>query len=558
MGYRCSSWFYKGWLFAGLLVAAISATADAQQATADGSIEKSTIRLRLVDEQAGKTTPAMVCITNAREGSVLLPPDGRLNPTLSTTESFTSGVEYQPDADWVGPVRKTTGTGNNRDRSYVYGEVPSLPYWHEPVMYQVSGDFEIRLPDGLYQIAVHHGCEYVPVVQQFEVAGQDSTRTITLRRWIDLAQEGWISGDAHVHHPTREQQHRDYLLAYAEAEDVRLVNVLQQHSAAGIHSRQHGFGEAARVTRAGRWLISGQETPSFRFGHVMGLNIDRYVDEPIHHHLYDLAFDEMHRHEGAAVGYAHFAWNGCLLPRGFPWYVTTEKIDFVELLQFAKLNTLDYYDYLNMGFRLVAAAGSDVPWGSTLGEVRTYVYVGSKFDPDRWFAGLKAGRSFVTNGPALEFTVDGELPGATLERSEGDEIVVRARVRSHAKIGMPVSLQLVGSEGVLNESRPQGAATELRLETRVRLESSRWLVASARCDNGAVAHSSPIYVVVDSRPTWSAVAGIPAIEKQLAAIEGVERDYRLDLDAPYRNEILKRLHAARKYYQDLAQRMQQP
>src|SRR5205823_12618366 len=62
--------------------------------------------------------------------------------------------------------------------------------------------------------------------------------------------------------------------------------------------------------------------------------------------------------------------NGCDLPRGFPMYVTTGEIDFVELLQFSRINPLDYYDYLNLGFRITAAAGSDVPWGSTLGEVR--------------------------------------------------------------------------------------------------------------------------------------------------------------------------------------------
>ena len=97
------------------------------------------------------------------------------------------------------------------------------------------------------------------------------------------------------------------------------------------------------------------------------------------------------------VGFAHLAWNGCNLPRGFPWYVTTGEIDFVEVLQFSVINSMDYYDYLNLGFHLTAAAGSDMPWGSTIGEVRTYVYTGRRAElrQDRrsiWTSGLPRSR----------------------------------------------------------------------------------------------------------------------------------------------------------------------
>ena len=128
------------------------------------------------------------------------------------------------------------------------------------------------------------------------------------------------------------------------------------------------------------------------------------------YNYYDLVFKKLHLQPGAIVGYAHFSWNGTGLPRGFPWYITTGEIDFVELLQFSKINTLDYYDYLNLGFRITAAAGSDVPWGSTLGEVRSFVYTGDTFSADAWFEGLKSGHTFVSNGPALFLEADGSLP----------------------------------------------------------------------------------------------------------------------------------------------------
>jgi hypothetical protein len=498
----------------------------------------------------GKLTPAMLCISDAATGAVRLPPDGREAPRPSTTAEFTGGIAYARDRNWVGPVRKTTGKGDNRDRSYVYELLPSIPWWAEPVMYQTSGEFSIKLPEGRWRIAVSRGMETVPVVEEFATGGRAVAKTVRLERWIDLAKEGWISGDVHVHHPTTAESHREYLLEYARAEDVRIVNLLEQTHHGGRHSPQAAFGEKSRVRKGDHWLVSGQEAPSSTFGHIIGLNVDRLVHNPETYDFYDLAFRQMHEKKEALVGYAHFSWNGCDLPRGFAWNVTTGEVDFVELLQFAKLNALDYYEYLNLGFKLVAAAGSDVPWGSTMGEVRTYVHTGPTFDPDRWFAGLKAGNSFVTNGPALDFTVDGKLPGSGIEKAAGGAAKVVGRVRGHAKIGLPETLRLVGNEGVLKELKSQAKETELAFEMDVPVRESGWLALSASCANGALAHSSPVYLVVDGRPTWSPARAPALIEKQLAAIRKIEKEFAGKPD-PRSRGIVERLARAVTYYEDL-------
>ena len=57
-----------------------------------------------------------------------------------------------------------------------------------------------------------------------------------------------------------------------------------------------------------------------------------------------------------------------------------------------------------------------------MGEVRTYVQTGPTLDPDRWFAGLKRWNTFVTNGPALEFTVDGRPPGSEIAKAAGSTV----------------------------------------------------------------------------------------------------------------------------------------
>jgi hypothetical protein len=169
-------------------------------------------------------------------------------------------------------------------------------------MYQTAGDFSIRLPRGTWRIAVQHGNEHIPVTQEFRTSGGAINQSIRLQRWVDLPSEGWYSGDVHVHHPTVEAKHREYLLEYAKAEDVHLVNVLEQHHhlggnsrAIGSHSKQAGFGESFRVHKEGRWLVSGQEAPSSQFGHVIGLNIEHLIVQPEHFDLYDQAFQALHK-----------------------------------------------------------------------------------------------------------------------------------------------------------------------------------------------------------------------------------------------------------------------
>ncbi len=520
------------------------------------------VHFRLIDTSTSAPTPAMVCITGRADGGVRLPPDGRVATQPSRVEQFMDGIRFEPGRNWVGPVRRTLGKGDNKERSIEYGVRPSIPYWREPVMYQVSGDFSVELPVGDWRIAVEHGPEYVPVAQGFSIRGgeRDLQKTIELKRWINLPERGWWSGDVHVHHPILEESHREFLLHYAIAEDLHVVNVLEMGDHKGTCFRQMGFGKAYRSQRGDYCLAAGQEDPRSTFGHIIGLNITGLVRDVGNYDFYDLTFRGIHQQDGALVGFAHFELGGPGVIRGLSWCVTTGEIDFIEVLQFTLLNSMDYHDYLNLGFRLTAAAGTDVPWGATIGEVRTFVYTepkspGRPLDVDAWFRGLKAGHTYVSNGPALDFKVDGELPGSELTRSAGQPVRVSAHVISHAGIGLPTRLSVVGDAGVMKEIAEKGKEQELSLDFELPVEKSQWLVASAVCDNGAVAHSTPVYIVVDGRPTWCAQRGPAVIEKQLAAIAEVEKEFEKGTDA--RSEgVLARLRKAREYYLQLRQRMQ--
>jgi hypothetical protein len=513
------------------------------------------VHFRLVDAQTGKTTPAMACITDAKSSEVRLPPDGRVCVQPTSVQEFVAGVSFNADRNWIGPVRKMQGKGDNNDRSFVYQNRPSIPYWKEPMIYQTSGDFLIDLPAGRWRIGASHGVEYVPVAEEFEVSGSgEMERTLQLKRWVDLPARGWWSGDVHVHHPSAEPAQREFLMQYALAEDVHVVNLLEMGDHAGTTFSQAGFGKKFRVQRGDFALVSGQEDPRSTFGHIIGLNLQAMVRDTTTYDFYDVTFRGIHAQAGALVGFAHFSWNGCDLPRGFPWFVTTGEIDFIEVLQFGMLNRLDYAEYLNLGFRLTAAAGSDTPWGSTIGEVRTYVHTGDKFDVDNWFRAFKAGHSFVSNGPALEFTVDGELPGAELTHSPGARVKIRARALGQARIGLPTVLQVEGPAGILKEIKGNQGETVLEFEIEHSVEASQWLMASVVCDNNAVAHTTPIYVVVNAQPTWNPRQGPRIIDKQLAGMAKIESEVAKGNDARSAG-IRERLQKAKDFYASLREKM---
>ena len=94
--------------------------------------------------------------------------------------------------------------------------------------------------------------------------------------------------------------------------------------------------------------------------------------------------------------------------------------------------------------------------------------------------------------------------------------------------------------------RSQGETT-LEFEIEHLVEASQWLMASVVCDNKAVAHTTPIYVVVNAQPTWNPRQGPRIIEKQLAAMAKIESEVAKGDDARSAG-IRERLQKAKAFY----------
>ena len=381
-------------------------------------------------------------------------------------------------------------------------------FWPSPhrLAFYVNGGYEARVPAGTYELVVTRGIEYRIHHADIEIRpGETTTVPVVLDRYVDQPSRGWYSGDAHIHierHAVRDES----TWAQVAAEDVHVANLLQMGNIAGTHFEQPAWGAAGRFERDGHALVSGQEDPrTVHRGHTIHHNLR----EPLHagvdgYFLYHEVFEQARR-QGGLSGYAHHAelFNG---RRGLALDVPFGIVDFVELLQLGRLPTDLWYGFLNLGYKLLPAAGSDFPYMDLPGVVRSYVKLDGPFSVDAWFDAFRAGGLYVTNGPLLELTVDGRTLGEELHVEPGARLEVVAEAALNPDLDRLDRLELV-VHGEVVATEPAAGRDRVALRTTLTADRSLWLAVRAFGErqaerNSTVAHSAPIFVIVDGRPFY--------------------------------------------------------
>lgn len=161
-----------------------------------------------------------------------------------------------------------------------------------------------------------------------------------------------------------------------------------------------------------------------------------------------------------------------------------------------------WYRLLNCGFRIPAAAGTDVflnRVGSSLpGGDRVYVRLDGPLTHDGWVAGLKAGRSFVTSGPVLECTANGSQPGAVLKFGEKPTVRVKAVARSQFPLA---KAEVVHNGRVAATAALSDDKLTATLDQELALDRGGWVAfrasgpGTADTPTSALnAHTNPVYV----------------------------------------------------------------
>jgi hypothetical protein len=182
------------------------------------------------------------------------------------------------------------------------------------------------------------------------------------------------------------------------------------------------------------------------------------------------------------------------------------------------------------------------------------VYTGNTFSPDSWFRGLKAGNTFVTNGPALFFSADGKLPGTEIVKKSGSAIRLSLKALSRPEIGKINRVAIYNNKGLLVEKGNLNNLNEIEINIDHSVAQSQWIAAVVNCENGAVAHTTPVYVVVDGKPTFDPDKGPAIIQKQVSSIQDLLKEESSKV--PVDHGIVERLKTAIRFYDMLLGQMQ--
>ena len=403
-------------------------------------------------------------------------------------------------------------------------------FWPSPnkQAFYVDGSYKARVPAGTYELVVTRGPEYRAHRSTFEVkADQTAAVSVELERYADMPAAGWYSGDAHIH-VTRDQVEDDNIWGFVAGEDVHVGNLLEMGNIQNVYFKQPAaWGRESRYLRDGHAIVSGQEAPRTRqFGHTIHFNIRRPVHLPTEEYfLYDQVFEEIAA-QGGISGFAHMGWNSAgeagsavgQMNRGMVVLAPMGLVDFIEVLQGGRLTSDGWYRLLNLGYRVTPAAGTDWPYSDFPGVVRNYVQLDGPLNLDEWYNAFEGGRTFVTNGPLLELGVDGVGMGRELRVPRGTKINVAAAAMLNPDVDALDRLEIIVHGDVVDTVAANGRDS-VSIQKEIVADQSMWIAVrayGARQDprNTTIAHSAPVYVVVDGEPTWKRDA-VPEIVAEL-------------------------------------------
>ena len=392
-------------------------------------------------------------------------------------------------------------------------------------VFYAEDTYRAKLPAGEYQVVLYKGPEYRIIERKIEVrAGRRTRHTFQFERWVDMPARNWYSGDTHIHITRMDDDDDERYMSLIKAEDVHIAHNLTSISGYGNPQvyPNRSYGKDG-VYRSGEYIIvSGQESPdTAELGHIVGLNVKSFHVSPDYNVYKDVA-DAVHADDGL-YGYAHISIYPMLNPqRGLALDVGLGIVDFLELLQFGTFGAglRLYYDFLNMGFKLLPSAGTDFPFANLPGTERQYVNVPGEFTEQAWMENFKKGHTFITTGPMLNMDVNGVMMGDEINIKSGEAITVRATASVNPDIDEIATIELIVQGEVVKVVHANKGAESLMLEHTFRPSDSLWLAVrtygkgkgigtaslsqqGAAAVTGTEAHSAPVYVYVDGNKDFS-------------------------------------------------------
>lgn len=299
------------------------------------------------------------------------------------------------------------------------------------------GTVKIKLPRGTYHFVIERGPEYLERKGYFVMDNQaKDDKTVELNRACHMADEGWWSGDLHVHRAAKDIE------LLMQAEDLHVAGLL-------VWSNQKNEWAEGMVQEPVRgfdrnhyYTFAGEDHPPG--GTLLYFNLPKPLDTAGRAGDEAAALDALFAARQVSAGWIDID-NATALD--LPLWLATGRVDSIgvchdqmcrrEMKDDASARPRDkrrlpgalgagswtqevYYHVLNCGLRIPPSGGSgsgEAP--NPVGYNRVYVWLGKdKFDYSAWWAGFRQGRVLATNGPLLRPVANGCPPGEIFEAGD--------------------------------------------------------------------------------------------------------------------------------------------
>jgi len=406
--------------------------------------------------------------------------------------------------------------------------------------------FTIDLAPGEYTVTVERGKEYHPLTRKVAVPAHGASVRLPLRRWINMAERNWYSGDTHVHRPIEdlpnimlaEDLNVTFPLTYwvtrafeapsqgdkntRDRYGAKLIKIDDTHAIFPRNTEYEIFTVGGKRHTLGAVFVLGHTNildfgapPVKRIAAARDregaplLDLDKHnwpwsmaIMPLLRVNLFELSNNHLWRTQFAFTNWAEPAPAHLKLN----YHGTGPDVE----MAWTRFGFENYYALLNCGFRINPSGGTasgvhPVP----LGFGRVYVHLDKKFSYEGFRRGLKRGRSFVTTGPMLEIKINSQHPGCQWNRANSHK-PFKLEFSGKATNSKPLSsIEILCNGEVIKTISPDnapsiGGSYESEVSFRASATTSSWY--AVRCwqvdEDGRFrfAHTAPWRIEFPGKP----------------------------------------------------------
>ncbi|MCZ6672676.1 MAG: CehA/McbA family metallohydrolase [Verrucomicrobia bacterium] len=496
-----------------LLAAVDAAETEGSKTTKENNSPTCKLRVSLIDANTAKTLPGLIRVST--ENGVI-PIEGLVNRGLGLDEDHAS-------AQWYALLKPT---------------VLSLP--QESVTIEAISGIDSELSD-----------------QTIDLSDKTEAKiTLKIKRLHLIDDKDYYTGNTHLHlkRVTRKQAD-EYLQVVPEADRVDLVFVsylLRTSEDKTYITNEYRRKDLRELSTPATIFGFGEEYRNnfdafdMGYGHVMFLDIRKLIQpvsigSGIMDHGPDFpnlkqGIDQAHQQD-ATVIWCHNSLGHEDIPN---W--VTGNIHAQNIFDGGTRGTYNdtFYRYLNSGLRVPFSTGTD--W-FIYDFSRVYAQFNTPLTEDNWLNALKAGRTFITNGPLLQFNLGEQSPGDILNLPEAGTRMVTAKAQGRHNFG---SIELIVNGEVVHTvpSKKVHEHYEAEMNYKLPLNKPSWVALripeteeTNELGGKLFAHTSPIYVNLAGKSTFSVKAAQSLITEMYQSMDAITEQAEFNNDRQQRKVL---------------------